>query len=387
MKRFSFSPFLVGLVAVSLILLVVHHAWKPASSPVEDRPVPSPPVLSALVRPDNDLLKSFQTQLERSKNSYHSYKKAVETAAELGSTRLGSLLEAEKERRRREELIQIWAIHDPQAALDDLKSWSRDDNTKVRSMERVLETWAKSEPAAAQAWLDEFLAAEDPEQDLFGLFRHLKGGLVRGIAKSHPEAALENYQRLKMSGTRVNIAFEKTEDWQRALDRDRAPGFLLQNWYTNDPQACVDWLETQSPGRLTNALSNIGGDLIRYADDPLDRASDYWDQLIGRRKSRVGTKFIDALAARDPNLAAQWLNEHKDEPELDDARASFAKDIASLDPQSALDWTSSIHDPKERAETENSVFRTWDRLDPESAETYFLSLGWDRERIADFRDR
>ena len=388
MKILSLPAFLVGLVLSGVFALV----WNPfGSKPAQPKVVePDEPsrLPSAIVRSDSESIALFRAQIERAPKSYFAFQRAIETVAGVPSSYLAEMLESDLEGTQKYSVIHLWALRDPQSALEHLRGWSRDDTYKSNAMGQVLESWAMKDAEAADAWLRDHLETENPKQNAFGIFGDLKEALVRGVAKSDPHLALALLREFKIHGAFSNITFETNEEWESVLSESNQADVLLDNWYVNDPAAFESWLTAQQPERRTDALRHqIACDLIRYADDPLVKVHEIWPTLAGRNRSSVASYFTTALVERDPNLAGEWLNQHEEDPDLDTARANFVRELSPLDPEAAYIWTTAIHKPQRRADAEKTVFQEWDRVDPQAAEKFFLAQGWDAERIAGLRRR
>ncbi|MGI9241885.1 MAG: hypothetical protein ACR2RV_13865 [Verrucomicrobiales bacterium] len=382
MKTFSIPAFLLGLITVSL---VAYYLAPGGRSPeiVEDHQEPPRPLPSALVRSDRGAAALFQSQLKNAQIFYRTYKQATETATRLTPSRLSSIVDDETDERTRASLIQIWAHSDPSSALEHLLRRLPEDSSQLEVMGPAIEIWAKQDPGAAIAWFDQFAAMGSREQ-----VSALQYALIRGVEKSDPHRALALIHERSLRSSHSRITFENTEDWVQILDRDSQSDFLLSNWFTNDPEACEAWALAQNAERRTEALSTKFGDsLIRYCDAPLAKAIDLWPTLSGSKRSEAGSKIVNGLSAREPDLAAEWLNRFQHDPDLDLARARFAGKLAYDEPEAAFEWAGSIFDEVLRADSEQEVFRRWSRFDPDGAEEFFLAQGWDREAIAELQKK
>ena len=182
--------------------------------PEEPRLLPS-----AIARSDNEATTLFRSQIERAPNSYFAFKKSIEIVDGISPSYLAEMLESDLEGTQKYSVIHLWAIRDPQSALEHLRGWSRDDTFKANAMGQVLESWAMKDAEAAEAWLRNHLETENPKQDAFGIFGDLKEALVRGVAKSDPHLAFSLLREFKIHGAFSKIAFETKRSGSQSSTR------------------------------------------------------------------------------------------------------------------------------------------------------------------------
>ena len=84
---------------------------------------------------------------------------------------------------------------------------------------------------------------------------------------------------------------------------------------------------------------------------------------------------------QDPNAAGAWLGAQPQGPELDGARASFARNVASRDPESAMEWAKTVTDEQKRVQAVEQVFKTWRKKDAGAAESALNNSGLPAEKI------
>jgi hypothetical protein len=109
--------------------------------------------------------------------------------------------------------------------------------------------------------------------------------------------------------------------------------------------------------------------MLRNAEEK-DRGSTY-DQIV------------QSWSSQDPNGAGAWLGAQPQGPELDSARATFARNVASRDPESAMEWAKTVTEEQKRINAVEQVFKTWRKKDAAAAESALNNSGLPPEKIAD----
>lgn len=267
-----------------------------------------------------------------------------------------------------ETIGKTWAVQNPVEALNFaasisrsawggwhslfvnsvLRDWTQTDlpgaaawlaSTDIASRNRLspafVESWAKSDTAAALAWCESNLTGRSLEQSV--------AGVLKGVVQRDVEQASELVASMNPSGARAEAAIVVAE--KRILRGSSAQPV--------DPQTLA-WLDRLDPASFTRVLEHVG---YAWADnDPQSYAA----YLQGRNLESLSGPIIHQLARswtrRQPTDALAWAQQLP-APHRDTAGEVVFHEWRRWQSQAAFGWLSDLPsaDPRRRVFFENAI--------------------------------
>jgi len=284
-----------------------------------------------------------------------------------------------------ELFVERFAALDPLDAGDRIAGWPRD--RRLEAYPALFRTWARTDPGAALAALDEIADAETRsvsfpalvegwadvaspevlwrylarlEQDIdrergcqvVVRSRMLRVGAetaLREIEDLPEEPALGRFKQ-NLLRTGVGLVARSQPDAAIAIaeaHRDDPSGDALirrvaVNWVTQDPAAAMAWIRTQP------------------------------DTAVRRRAMREAYR---RWVVRDRLGAIAWMAEQRDLDGLESILDIHASALARSDPRAAIEWARGIENPVLRREAVFDAAAVWHYEDPEAAEAWLGEAG------------
>ena len=178
--------------------------------------------------------------------------------------------------------------------------------------QRVLAVWAKSDPRAALAALDELAGTLDTRAR-----REVARGVLGVWAKSDPRAAL--------------AALDEMDDRRLKQTTEQS---LVFTWTQSDPMAAFEWARTRpASDNRTGALSSA---LRQVAQSDPGQALALAEDLDGNARTWVIDSVLQQWGRDDPRAAAAWLDSSSHESRV--AASNIIDAYARLDAEEAVDW-------------------------------------------------
>ena len=160
-------------------------------------------------------------------------------------------------------------------------------------------------------------------------------------------------------------------------DQEKAFGELLFQWAERDPHAALAYSKTLSGMARLNALPHL---LHGWAQKDYKALAEWLGSGEARRESPIfRTLAIEALSARDPNLAFSMLNNQSPLHDAMELHTLF-QSLGKNDPRSALLLLDKVS-PQKKWTVINALVTSWAEHDPETALSWAQSLkGRDRHQ-------
>ena len=260
-----------------------------------------------------------------------------------------SLRDAE---RARNNILEVWASHEPMAAL----AWADTNladvpaNLRNSQMRAIIRGFAETNPKGAFSYANGL--SEETSSDL-RLKNRLLGEVIETQIRGGGLAEAQTTIALMPDGpTKENLQRELVNEWA-AFDPVSAAAYvqslgdgastsmktaLIQEWAENDPAAAAAW------------LSNLS------TDDPA--------------YSRATAEITREWTRYDLTASSEWLNSLPASPELDRAVATYTYRAAQEDPSAAMSWAESINNKNIRSKMIQQVAANWKNDDPEGFTKY-----------------
>ncbi len=225
--------------------------------------------------------------------------------------------------------VAAWARFDPQAALRHTLRWGYRDKKEIGAG-TAIETWALRDPAAAR----------------------------------------DAYEQLR----------ERNPGIEEVLFFD-----LLTGWLYSGEPGVDDYIASQPAARLDTAISRVAAKTLRRGGPDALVA---WVNAVTRHEAyenRFKTKAFQRgtrmVARLDPERAAAWALEHREQPYASDAPRIVAEQWGMQDGPAALEWVRNHPDAAVHHQAVREGFRTWYESDRASA------VAWlEAERRTAFHD-
>jgi hypothetical protein len=286
----------------------------------------------------------------------------------------------------RRAALQSWGQEDPLAAFAYAQSMRLGDE-RLQLMYAAANGYGRQNPEGALAWV-----ASQTQAPL-----DLSASVIAGIAQVDAKRALDlafrdapndpngwrfSQSRFEMLNTVISNAMA-TPDIAipdlaaRVLslpdrnERSNALQLLTERWLRNDPRAVLDWLTTQDNVPNEN-LSLLVGSATRY--DPL-LAAGYTDRVPPPMRELWIANVAQNYARLDPQAAADWLGQFRDEREYAAGVAALANRAVDYDPALAAKLLGSLHDNGRNTQmAAQGVARNWAGRDEQSTRMWIRGL-------------
>ncbi len=281
-------------------------------------------------------------------------------------------------------LAHAWGALDGAGALAGLQSLKRRDLDGA--VGTAMAAWASQDPEAAKRWLTQPEQKGIPGREL-RREEALATGLVSGLARKDPGAALDYVMTFKKEEKRAELAHVLAEHVMREGVAKGA------NWAMGLPEE----------GMRTNALETIGYQYIKedlpaaiqwagkIADRPdaheavADVANEYanvngreaaaWAAALpaGESRNHALEDVYETWTRADPLGASESLNGMEKGPGRDAAIEAFSRTLAKENPMDAVTWAGAISDSKERIDVQVEIARRWQASSPVEAMKWITS--------------
>lgn len=251
--------------------------------------------------------------------------------------------------RDRDQVRRISATIDPKDMARALEIVDANALGQIRRLLRIdlLTAWARSDPAAASAWLAGFPATEAQRSERI---------LISDIwSETDPKAALAFAGPTQ--GTFRNFALRFPEEAARAAmtvpNENNARAIAIEAvaraWFENDAGAAMKWA-TELP--------------------------DSQDRFFGVRS------LLPKLAETDPASVGAYVSTLPATYPFNNLTQNFAGQWAAIDPTAAGAWATGLASPALRSVVIPNIARNWAEDDPRSAAAWIASFPPSAEREA-----
>ena len=279
-------------------------------------------------------------------------------------------------------LLSSWMSQAPLVAIEYLKQneqdgWSR----KV-----AISAWAAENPEAAA---NAIKGLEDG-----GKVNDWIVGLIQGMARSDPQAALLAIQQMPKDDTQktairemlpevVSRGTEFAGEWIEMIDDPklqsdtarRLGGALAKR----DPEAASDWVSQIKTVDSRRDASEVVSEI--YASQDLDAAMTWAETLPQDTLTEAAEGVAKHLARRDPAEAARWLQQLGNDPDLDGARIQFIRESMNDSPEVTLENIHTLSRPADQDKYYRHVLGTWKKSNQEAA------ISWAQENSESISER
>ena len=253
---------------------------------------------------------------------------------------IASTLDPEERRSIAQQVLRVWARTDPRAALAALEEMADPQLTQT-AQHSVISSWTQSDPRSAFEWV----RAQPPSSGQSSLLATTLGA----YATSDPERALALASNLDGG------------------HRSRAIETILRQWANEDPLAAAAWLDSSSD-KTSAAVSAVVGGYTKL--DP-EAAFDWlMDQSAGAQLQSVSTVVRD-VAAKSPAAARRLIERIDDREARQIAGSQLMSTWVETDPRAAVRAIARMDDDLSQ-QLYQSAFRSWSGFDREGA-TAFLN--------------
>jgi hypothetical protein len=249
----------------------------------------------------------------------------------------------------------------------------------------VISGWATTDPDGAKAWVD---GQEDGREKMMYM-----GGLVDGLAKTDPAAATAYVLEMSapeegeegrggfdirsryisnIAGEMLKKGVDTASTWAAGLPEGTLKASALsevaQFYSRQDVEAAAEWIETYADSEDANRAVREVAD--RWARESPAEAAKWLAELSGDTQGSAMRSVFSEWADKEPLEASQYLATMEASTSRDSAVSGFSRELAGEDPSSAMEWAESIADKDLRTSTELSVARQWYRDEPEAAQAW-----------------
>lgn len=267
------------------------------------------------------------------------------------------------------ELVRVWTIQDPQAALARIQLM--DEGKMKRSMyQAYFSQWA---PQAPEPSLEMAIELDDDSG-------HIRSNVMVSIAGHDPHLAMmlaDKYREQLLPSAKASI-----------MDR----------WAINDPRAAAAYIE-QSPRPFHQSVIDTVAN--RYTQQYTDEGRE-WAQQMGRHTYLMSSQLISkdfdkaqALFLKQPpgwqrrhmlseltrykgwqdlQAAQQWLAVFEDEPGYKSAQHTLLEVLISKDPSRGAEALLTLDELHMQLNMTYSLVNSWFKKDPAAIESWVLNL-------------
>ncbi len=270
-----------------------------------------------------------------------------------------------------ELLFQAWAKIDPLAALDHIA----ENPNMARNRGEVLETWAASDPSAAEKWAIEKHLGEGANRYIASVIKGIAShdiGKAYQLTQSMPVGrergpAIDAVAKaLLMKGTDAAFAFPDTVE-----DEHLKGSFVMMisnHLAMRDTQAAADWVATMESGDLQNRAS--GNVAKRLARLDVDKAAEFVSTLQPSAKANAAAATVPAMSANDIAGTARWVSSLAGTPGYDKIVESFVWSCDHRAPEQSAAWIQGISDKGQQTKLYHRMLGGWQKRDADAVRTW-----------------
>ena len=263
-----------------------------------------------------------------------------------------------------ELLFQAWAKADPTAALAYI-----DENPETaRNRGEVLVTWATNDAAGAEKWALDKHEGDGPNPYMASVVKGIASYDIANasrltasmpMSRERGQAIDAMAKALLMSGKEAAFAFPDT-----IKDEFLKGGYVLlisQNLAQQDPQGAADWVAAMDNGNVQErAAGNIADRLARV---DVRKAADFVNSLQPEAKANAAAATIPAMSQDDIAGTARWVSTLAGTPGYDRVVESFVWSCDQRAPEQSAAWISGISDANQQARLYNRMLGDWAKRD------------------------
>ncbi len=297
-------------------------------------------------------------------------------------------------------LLSRWAEKDAPAALryaeENLKGQGMMHNMVKMS---VLSAWAEHDPSAAWEHFQQ-LDAEASDGGMMGERGMMVMGLFSSMASKDLDAAFTRFDQLEdenerrmalmglgMAGTNEEIRqrlMEKISALPDAEERKSTRAAVLGQLAMFEPDQAIALTASLPPEEKREVSRQMGSMLLM--NDPKKGAAFILENAEPDKKAEAYDQIIGQWAGMNTNAAGAWLGEQPQGPELDNARATFARIASGKDPESAMEWAKTVSQEEARSKAVGQVYQTWKKKDEAAANAALERAGLNTEQLQRLRE-
>ncbi|MGI8605178.1 MAG: hypothetical protein ACR2OZ_19575 [Verrucomicrobiales bacterium] len=293
-------------------------------------------------------------------------------------------------------LLGKWAEKDGPAAMKyaDEKLVNAGPMIQMAKM-GIISSWAQTDPEAAWQWYRN----KSPDEGgsgpmggrsmaLMGLFASMAGKDLDGALKKTRQLETPEERRMAMMGlfqssyddeTRLRL-MKETDAITDADDRKQTRQMIVGQWAMLEPEKASQWIDSLPSGDERKEAARTAGSTLMMSD-PKKGAEFMLKHSEEKDRASTYDTIASTWANQDANGAGAWLGQQPQGPELDKARASFARIAANRDPESAMEWAKTVTNEEQRRPAVEQVYKTWRKKDGPAAEQALQNSGLPSEKI------
>jgi hypothetical protein len=222
---------------------------------------------------------------------------------------------------------------------------------------------------------------------LMSLFNSMASKDLEGALKRKGELESPEERRMALMGifqssyddeSRGRL-FKEIDGMTDADERKQSRQMLLGQWAMLEPDKAISYIDSLPASERKEAAEGAGSVLMM--SDPKRAAEIMLKNADPDKPGPTYERIVSQWANQDVNAAGTWLSQQSQGPELDAARASFARAAASRDPESAMEWAKTVTVGDKRASAVESVYKNWQKKDAAAAGQALQNSGLPPEKI------
>jgi hypothetical protein len=264
-------------------------------------------------------------------------------------------------------ILQGWAKLDPLAAL---KHAAEHDDAKGRRT--VLEAWASTDAAAAEAWAKANSTGEGANSDL--------AAVVSGLAGNDLAAATRLIQSMPKSRERgdaarglTNALLQQGPDAAKAYpasikdDSLRAAlvGMIANRLAAKNPADTAKWLTSLPDGQSQDRAARDVATAL--ANQDLGKATAWLTTLKPEARAAAACGIIPVMSYGDPakiTQTANWVASLAGTPSYDSMVEEFVWSCNSRSPEQSAAWIQGVANVKQQRRLYHRMLGEWQKTDP-----------------------
>jgi hypothetical protein len=305
----------------------------------------------------------------------------MDSAAFAATARIPAKSFAAEEERQR--LIETWAASDPQAAIEFVRTKMKGDR-RAQALAAVLAIWGEKNSGEAWNWVrTEMPSATHHFDTLLEVFGKksttLAARYAAEFADAHPEAALEVHLAALLGVThRGDFAGARAlvDGNSRLAPEVRANlhNFIAGQWARFAADEAAAWVMTLPAGPARDqALIGLGESWAEI--EPAKAATFAVALPSGPTRTLALRQAVAKWVMTDAEAARAWVITNERHDDFDQAITSIATDsnLVNRAPSRALQWASTIFDDRLRTESLGVILQNWNINNPTAAAAYLQS--------------
>lgn len=273
-----------------------------------------------------------------------------------------------------EMIFRGWAQVDPLGAL----AYTVEKDSGRRTQSSILETWAGSDPVAAEQWAKEHHKGEGANPYMAAVIRGVAGQdlmlasqMTQGMPPSDERGwAIESVANALMAkgvDAAMNFPSSISDDHLRGSFAASIAGRLS----AKDPDMAANWVIALKGGDVQSRASRQVAEALARTD--VASAAQFVGALQPAARSEAARGVIPRMAQDDIVATSRWVSTLKGVPDYDRVVESFVLSTDERAPEQSAGWIKQVSDENQQRRLYYRMLNGWANRDPAASQAWVAS--------------